>query len=124
EASYAVGGPALLREADLVVPHDLSSHVSPWRQRGATVLYLVHDRGVAGAFALEDEVRPEARQAVDALHRAGVSVAMITGDAHEVADAVARDLQIDEVFAEVLPEDKDAQVSALQRRGHRVAMVG
>ncbi|MEF2977141.1 HAD-IC family P-type ATPase [Subtercola sp. YIM 133946] len=79
---------------------------------------------VLGALALEDEVRPESRQAVDALHARGVRVAMITGDAHSVAAAVAARLGIDEVFAEVLPEDKDSKVAELQSRGLSVAMVG
>jgi P-type Cu2+ transporter len=79
---------------------------------------------VTGAFSVEDEVRSESRQAVDELHKLGVRVGMITGDAHQVADAVAADLGIDEVFAEVLPEDKDSKVVELQRRGHAVAMVG
>jgi P-type Cu2+ transporter len=73
---------------------------------------------------LEDVVRPESRDAIKLLHELGVRVAMITGDAREVADAVARDLSIDEVFAEVLPEDKDSSVARLQEHGHKVAMVG
>ncbi len=63
-------------------------------------------------MALEDEIRPEARQAVADLRQMGVDVAMITGDARQVAEAVGRDLGIDNVFAEVLPEDKDQAVSA------------
>jgi P-type Cu2+ transporter len=69
-------------------------------------------------------VRPASRQAVEELHRLGKRVVMITGDARQVADAVAGTLGVDEVFAEVLPEDKDAAVADLQRRGLRVAMVG
>jgi P-type Cu2+ transporter len=88
------------------------------------VLSVVRDGAVVGAVALEDEVRPEARQAVAALAARGVEVAMVTGDAKPVAAAVAADLGIDEVFAEVLPEDKDAAVAELQGRGRRVAMVG
>jgi P-type Cu2+ transporter len=61
---------------------------------------------------------------VEALHEQGIRVGMITGDARQVADAVAADLGIDEVFAEVLPEDKDKAVAELQERGERVAMVG
>jgi len=95
-----------------------------WRQRGATVLYVVRDGIVIGALALDDEIRPESRAAVDALHRLGVRVVMITGDSRPVAEAVAAQLGVDEVFAEVLPEDKDRAVVELQRRGHRVAMVG
>ena len=117
---YAVGGPALLRERGIEAPHD----VDEWRSRGAAVLHLVRGDQVVGAFALEDEVRPEARQAVADLQRLGVRVVMITGDAQQVADAVAADLGIDEVFAEVLPEDKDSTVAKLQARGLSVAMVG
>ena len=105
-------------------PPQLDGPVDGWRARGAAVLHVVRDGQVAGALALEDQVRPESREAVDGLHRRGVRVAMITGDARQVADAVGADLGIDEVFAEVLPQDKDTQVAELQRRGHTVAMVG
>ncbi|MGH3424449.1 MAG: HAD-IC family P-type ATPase, partial [Nocardioidaceae bacterium] len=67
---------------------------------------------------------PESAEAVRALHRRGVKVAMITGDSRSVAAGVARELGIDEVFSEVLPQDKDAKVAELQTRGLRVAMVG
>ncbi|WUU26714.1 heavy metal translocating P-type ATPase [Kribbella sp. NBC_00662] len=123
-AEVAVGGPAYLRESGLVEPDELAGEVAGWKERGAAVLHVVRDGQVMGAVALEDEVREESRQAVDALHRRGVKVAMITGDAHQVADAVARELGIDEVFAEVLPQDKDAKVAELQARGLKVAMVG
>ncbi len=123
--AYSVGGPALLRERGAEVPTGMRDQVDAWKGRGAAVLYLVRGgRQVVGALALEDEVRPEARQAVADLQRMGVDVVMITGDARQVADAVGRDLGIDEVFAEVLPEDKDKAVSELQGRGLRVAMVG
>jgi Cu2+-exporting ATPase len=98
--------------------------VEAWHARGAAVLHLVRDDKVMGSFALEDEVRPEARAAVAALKSMGIKVVMITGDARQVADAVAADLGIDEVFAEVLPEDKDRTVTELQDRGLSVAMVG
>src|SRR5215217_3994409 len=121
---HAVGGPALLRQRALQEPVELREEVSGWRDRGAAVLYLARGEQIIAAFSLEDEVRPEAREAVDVLRRLGARVAMITGDAHQVAEAVARDLGIDEVFAEVLPEDKDQAVIELQQRGPRVAMVG
>jgi len=121
---YAVGGPALLRERDLDVPASLTDEVDAWRGRGAAVLHLVQGDKVIGAFALEDEIRPEARQAVADLQAAGTKVVMITGDAQQVADAVGAELGIDEVFAEVLPEDKDKAVIELQERGLKVAMVG
>jgi P-type Cu2+ transporter len=121
---YAVGGPGLVRERSLEVPSELEAAAGPWRERGAAVLYVLHDAEVLGALSLEDEVRPESREAVRALHDIGVTVALITGDAHQVADAVASELGIDEVYAEVLPEDKDKAVADLQQRGHVVAMVG
>lgn len=120
----AIGGPALLRELGLDIPAALSDEATAWSARGAAVLEVVVDGEVAGIVALEDEVRPESREAVDRLHALGVKVVMVTGDARPVAQAVAADLGIDEVFAEVLPEDKDAAVSQLQGRGLTVAMVG
>jgi Cu2+-exporting ATPase len=123
-AEVAVGGPALLREFDVDRPDALNDHVTTWSNRGDAVLYVVEAGKVIGALALADEVRPESRQAVDQLHARGIRVVMITGDAWVVAEAVAADLGVDEVFAEVLPEDKDAKVTELQERGLRVAMVG
>jgi len=122
--AWAVGGPALLRERGLDEPTEIHTAADGWRARGAAVLYLVGQSGVAAAFALEDEVRPEARQAVAELKAMGRRVIMITGDARQVADAVGADLGLDEVMAEVLPEDKDAKVAELQARGLSVAMVG
>jgi Cu2+-exporting ATPase len=124
-----MGGPALLRERDLEVPGAVAATVAGLEQRGAAVLHLVrigrHGAAViVGSVALEDSVRPEARAAVTELQRRGVKVVMITGDARQVAESVGTDLGIDEVMAEVLPEDKDAKVGELQARGLVVAMVG
>ncbi|MEQ4205173.1 heavy metal translocating P-type ATPase [Actinopolymorpha sp. B9G3] len=135
--TYAVGGPALMREHGAQVPPDLRSATETWAERGAAVLYLLRlpspsDSAapvVLGAFGLEDEVRPEAREAIAELRQLGLgTIAMITGDARQVAEAVAADLGfregVDEVFAEVLPADKDRAVAELQERGLTVAMVG
>jgi Cu2+-exporting ATPase len=122
--AYAVGGPALLRERSLEVPGELAEPIAGWQDRGAAVLHLVRGDEVVGALALEDEIRPEAHEAVADLQAMGVKVVMITGDARQVADAVGAELGIDEVFAEVLPEDKDQAVVELQGRGLSVAMVG
>jgi Cu2+-exporting ATPase len=123
-AAATVGGPALVRERGMTVPDDLTDRIDEWKGRGAAVLYVSRDDGVIGVLALEDQVRDESRAAVKALQDRGVTVAMITGDAKQVAQAVAADLGIDEVYAEVLPEDKDKAVADLQGRGHTVAMVG
>jgi Cu2+-exporting ATPase len=120
----AVGGPALLRERGLVEPVDISPQIAAWQGRGASVLYVALDDSVVGVIALEDEMRPESPAAVAQLHRYRVRVVMITGDAKPVADHVAAQLGIDEVFAEVLPRDKEHVIVELQSRGHRVAMVG
>ena len=122
--AYALGGPALLRQRNLTVPDGLAAHVDEWEGRGAAVLHLVAGDTIVGSIALEDQIRPEAREAVDALKAQGLRVVMITGDARQVADAVGADLGLDEVFAEVLPEDKSAKVAELQDRGLSVAMVG
>jgi Cu2+-exporting ATPase len=120
----AVGGPALLRERGLPEPDELDDAVRRWAARGAGVLHVVRDDHIVGALAVEDAPRPEAREAVDELRAMGRQVVMITGDARQVADAVAEQLGIEQVFAEVLPEDKDQAVRALQDQGLRVAMVG
>ena len=123
-ARVAVGGPALLRETGATVPAGLAEQTSDWNKRGAAVLHVLRDGAVIGAIALEDQIRPESKEAVDALHARGIRVVMITGDSYAVAHTVAEQLGVDEFFAEVLPEDKDSKVAELQTRGLTVAMVG
>ena len=123
-AEILVGGPNMLREFNLTTPAELTDTTSVWTGRGAGVLHIVRDGQIIGAVAVEDKIRPESRAAVKALQDRGVKVAMITGDAQQVAQAVGQDLGIDEVFAEVLPQDKDTKVTQLQERGLSVAMVG
>jgi P-type Cu2+ transporter len=119
-----VGGPHLLDETGQGEMPD----VLPWRDEGATVLHVLVDGVVVGALRLADEVRPESRQAVDALHKLGIEVVMITGDAESVARSVADELGIDRVFAGVRPGEKAAKVAELQAEGlggrHGVAFVG
>ena len=123
---YAVGGPVLLRERSLTIPDSIRVRRRCLDQLAARPCCTwCSDDEIIGAFALEDKIRPEARQAVVELHDIGIErVVMITGDARQVADAVAAELGIDEVFAEVLPEDKQDKVAELQARGYKVAMVG
>src|SRR6185369_5588045 len=115
-----VGGPRLLQEMDL------QSHpqAADWDRQGRTVLHVIVDGAVAGIVAVEDEIRPESKEAVDSLHALGIRVAMITGDSHAVADSVARRLGIDDVAAQVLPADKAVAVKRFQAGGRNVAMVG
>ena len=122
--TLVMGGPRLLSETGADVPPQVASAVESWSREGRTVLYLLDGRSVLGAVGVEDEIRPESAEAVQLLHRMGLRVAMITGDAQVVADAVARRIGIDEVAAQVLPADKADAVKRFQAGGVRVAMVG
>jgi Cu2+-exporting ATPase len=115
-----VGGPRLLSETGL----QPDPTAEAWGREGQTVLYVIADGRILGALAVEDEIRPESAQAIERLHSMGIKVAMITGDAQVVAESVARRLGIDEVAAQVLPDDKARAVERLQTGGRRVAMVG
>ncbi|MCK0175914.1 heavy metal translocating P-type ATPase [Mycolicibacterium sp. F2034L] len=115
-----VGGPRLLEEIGAQEVHAATS----WRDEGAIILHVIRNGAVVGGLRLADEIRPESRDAVDALHKLGVEVVMITGDAEAVAQAVGHELGIDRVFAGVRPEDKASKVAALQQEGKKVAMVG
>ena len=119
-STVEVGGPKLLEK------HSASEVAAAdrWRSEGAIILHVIEAGAVIGALRLADEIRPESRDAVDALHALGAQVVMITGDAEAVARSVAAELGIDRVFAGVHPADKSAKVSELQNEGCRVAMVG
>ena len=115
-----VGGPNLLEQEG---GHELNV-ADAWRADGAIILHVLLDGQVVGALKLADEIRPESRQAIDALHARKVQVVMITGDAEAVAHSVATELGIDRYFAGVRPADKAARVQQLQSEGRTVAMVG
>ncbi|AUV82438.1 heavy metal translocating P-type ATPase [Salinigranum rubrum] len=119
-----VGGPNLLTQLDSEVPDHLQRFADEAGQNAQTVVYLVRGGELIAAFAMADVIREESFRVVDALHDLGIEVAMLTGDSRDVATAVADDLGIDTVFAEVLPEDKDEKVRELQDQGKLVGMVG
>ncbi|HYK95013.1 MAG TPA: heavy metal translocating P-type ATPase [Candidatus Dormibacteraeota bacterium] len=116
----SVGGPRLLADQSLAA----LAVAADWDREGRTVLHVLVDGRIAGAIAVEDAIRPESAEAVEALHAIGIRVAMITGDSQAVADSVARRLGIDEIAAQVLPADKAEAVRRFQRGGRKVAMVG
>jgi Cu2+-exporting ATPase len=122
--TLAVGGPNLLVKQGVQPAADLAEFAERAAERGQGVIYLVEGDRALAAFAVADAVRPESSAAVRRLRELGMEVAMLTGDAKAVADAVARALGIDLVFAQVLPEAKAAKIQELQRQGKRVAMVG
>ena len=121
---YHVGGPALLKAENTTVPPRLVQAANAAARRAQSAISLLRGGASLAVFAVADAIRPESREAIDALHERGIEVAMLTGDARAVADAVAKDLGIDTVFAEVLPEDKASKVRELQEKGRKVAMVG
>ncbi|HUC39452.1 MAG TPA: copper-translocating P-type ATPase [Gemmatimonadales bacterium] len=121
---YRLGGPALLKGEHAALPPALQQAAGAAAQRAQSAIYLLRGGAAIAVFAVADAIRPESREAIAALHGRGIEVAMLTGDARAVADAVATDLGIDTVFAEVLPEDKASKVQELQKRGRTVAMVG
>lgn len=124
ERTLLVGGPRLLEHQHIELREPFAQVAQQWGQRGQSVIYLVEDTRVLAAFALADVIRPESREAIASLRRQGVRVAMLTGDSQDVADWVARELQIDEVYAQVLPEHKHEKIEELKRNGETVAMVG
>lgn len=121
---FHMGGPALLETLQTRLPDALAAAVAEHEGKGRTTVVLFGPDGPLAVFALADEIRPESAAAVERLHAMGIEVIMLTGDAEPVARAVADELGIDTVYAQVLPEQKAEKVRALRESGKRVAMVG
>jgi Cu2+-exporting ATPase len=122
--TVAVGGPRFLTLRKAEPSPEIAEAATVWSSEGKTVLFVIADRVVLGALALEDEIRLESIEAVDKLHRLGMRVTMITGDSQAVASSVAKRIGVDDVLAEVLPADKASAIKQFQAAGKRVAMVG
>ena len=120
-----LGGPNLLKKFGIERPEPIALFAEEAGANAQTAIYLVREETeVVAAFALADVIREESRQAIRALHDMSIEVAMMTGDSEDVAAAVSNELDIDQYFAEVLPEEKDQMVTQLQEEGKLVAMVG
>jgi Cu2+-exporting ATPase len=120
----AVGGPNLLEERGVELDAALRHASDTAASRGQSAIYLVEGNRAIAVFAVADAIRPESREAVQRLHNEGITVVMMTGDSEAVARAVAGELGIDEVLAQVLPADKARRIEELQSKGRKVAMVG
>jgi Cu2+-exporting ATPase len=116
-----VGSPNLLKEMKIEVNDE---KITALQEEGKTVVFTVVDGKLAGAFALADRVREESREAIQDLKANGVKVYMLTGDAEAVARGVSKELNIDDYFAQVLPDQKAEKIKSLKEKGYRVAMVG
>lgn len=114
-----------IKENKLNVPKDIEQYTKQAAKNGKTEVYLIKDgKVVIGAIALADVIREQSKQTIAALKAEGVKTAMVTGDSQEVAAYVAKQLGLDQYFAEVRPEDKANKVSELQKSGNKVAFVG
>jgi P-type Cu2+ transporter len=119
-----MGGPAMLRRLNVAPSVAVREAAQRAATRGQASVYLLTSTSALAAFVVADAVRPESRDAVQRLHAQHIEVVMLTGDTKAVANAVAADLAIDKVFAEVLPQDKVDKIKELKTAGKQVAMVG
>ena len=119
-----IGGPRLLEMLSLSPASNIKTFTDSANSKAQSVVYLTTKDSIIAAIAVADIIRPESKQAIQELSKMGIEVAMLTGDSQAVASAVASQLGIQRVFAEVLPEHKDQKVIELQKLGKRVAMVG
>jgi len=122
--AYYIGGPRLLEMLTLTPASNIKTFTDSANSKAQSVVYLTTKDNIIAAIAVADVIRPESKQAIQELSKMGIEVAMLTGDSQAVAKAVASQLGIQRVFAEVLPEHKDQKVMELQKLGKRVAMVG
>jgi P-type Cu2+ transporter len=122
--TYYIGGPRLLEMLSLSPASNIADFTDSANSNSQSVVYLTTKEKIIAAIAIADVIRPESKQAIQELSAMGIEVAMLTGDSQAVANAVASQLGIKRVFAEVLPEHKDQKVVELQKLGKRVAMVG
>jgi len=119
-----VGKRGFLEENGITIPSDLLKDAEAWQENARTVVWVAFDKDVAGILAIADPIKESSAEAIKALHALGLKVIMCTGDNRKTAEAVARELGIDEVHAEVMPQDKIDIIRKLKAEGAIVAMAG
>jgi len=119
-----VGNRKLMAENDISLPKHISDDLINYEQDGKTAMLIAVNHSLTGIIAVADTVKEHAKDAIKQLHDMGIEVAMLTGDNKNTAQAIAKQVGIDTVIADILPEEKAAQIAKLQQQGKKVAMVG
>jgi len=119
-----VGNRAFLMEKNVLIPADMEASITSFEQEGKTAVLVAAGGQPGGVIAIADTLKPTTKNAIARFRAMGIRVGMITGDNRRTADAVARQAGIDNIVAEVMPQDKEAEVRALQAKGEVVAFVG
>ena len=122
--SVLVGTAKLIADADIPVDEKVQKQKASLEEQAKTAMYVAVDNKLAGLIAVADTVKPDSRKAIQTLKRFGLTTVMITGDNERTAKAIAKEVGIDRVIANVMPDDKANEVRRLQEAGERVAMVG
>lgn len=124
EGKTVLAGNLRMMQAQNIATAGLETKAEELADRGRTVLYIAADQQILGLLAVADTVKKTSAQAICEMQKMGLSVVMLTGDHEKTAKAIQRELGIERVVAEVLPQDKEKEVRRLQAEGHKVAMVG
>jgi Cu+-exporting ATPase len=124
DETVLIGNRAFLKEKSVIIPAEIESRITALEQEGKTAVLVAAGGGISGVIAIADTLKATTKDAIAGLREMGIGVAMITGDNRRTADAIARQVGIERVIAEVLPQDKEAEVKALQAKGEVVAFVG
>ncbi|MDD1689346.1 MAG: heavy metal translocating P-type ATPase [Methanoregula sp.] len=124
DETVLVGNRAFLEERSIAIPPVTDSRITELEFEGKTAVLVAAGGALAGVIAIADQVKPTTKEAIARLREMGINVAMITGDNRRTAEAIAGQIGIERVIAEVLPQDKEAEVRALQAKGEVVAFVG
>ncbi len=122
--AVALGNRAMMTESDIKISREVSDRADELREQGQTVMFVAIDGALAGLVGVADPIKESTVEAIRALHEEGLRIVMLTGDNRTTAAAVAKKLAIDDVVADVLPDQKAAQIESLQGRGRVVAMAG
>ena len=118
------GKPSFIEQNGVVVSESIKRSINDYGNEGKTAVLICKDAAVTGVIALQDTPRPTGKQVIDKIKQRGIRTVMLTGDARQVAEPIAKNLGIDEVQAELLPGEKAIAIEELQKKGYRVAMVG